>query len=154
MTNKELQDKLRKFPDDMEVKIEVDEYFYAKCASPYKVQRRPIGEEFIAIGEFGKLYIIETNMTIEEKAKLFSPYKPHEWQEGYGLFESGFVQGAEDQIKINENEMAKLNEEWKQNLAIQRAMLIDKAVAVLVDSGVFGNMDSYGAKAFREAMKE
>lgn len=39
MTNKELQDKLRKFPDDMEVKIEVDEYFYAKCASPYKVQR-------------------------------------------------------------------------------------------------------------------
>lgn len=57
MTNKELQDKLRKFPDDMEVKIEVDEYFYAKCASPYKVQRLPIGigEEFIAIGEFGKL---------------------------------------------------------------------------------------------------
>lgn len=93
-------------------------------------------------------------MTIEEKAKLFSPYKPHEWQEGYGLFESGFVQGAEDQIKINENEMAKLNEEWKQNLAIQRAMLIDKAVAVLVDSGVFGDMDSCGAKAFREAMKE
>lgn len=38
MTNKELQDKLRKFPDDMEVKIELDEYFYAKCASPYKVQ--------------------------------------------------------------------------------------------------------------------
>ena len=136
----------------MEVKIEVDEYFYAKCASPYKVQRLPIGEEFIAIGEFGKY--IETNMTIEEKAKLFSPYKPHEWQEGYGLFESGFVQGAEDQIKINENEMAKLNEEWKQNLAIQRAMLIDKAVAVLVDSGVFGNMDSYGAKAFRKAMEE
>lgn len=153
MTNKELRDKLRKFPDDMEVKIEVDEYFYAKCASPYKVQRLPIGEEFIAIGEFGKLYI-ETNMTIEEKAKLFSPYKPHEWQEGYGLFESGFVQGAEDQIKINENEMAKLNEEWKQNLAIQRAMLIDKAVAVLVESGVFGNMDSYGAKAFRKAMEE
>ena len=57
MTNKELQDKLRKFPDDMEVKIEVDEYFYAKCASPYKVQRLPIGigEAFIAIGEFGKL---------------------------------------------------------------------------------------------------
>lgn len=42
MTNKELQDKLRKFPDDMEVKIEVDEYFYAKCASPHKVQRRPL----------------------------------------------------------------------------------------------------------------
>lgn len=55
MTNKELQDKLRKFPDDMEVKIELDEYFYAKCASPYKVQRLPIGEEFIVIGEFGKL---------------------------------------------------------------------------------------------------
>ena len=55
MTNKELQDKLRKFPDDMEVKIEVDEYCYAKCASPYKVQRLPIGEEYIAIGEFGKL---------------------------------------------------------------------------------------------------
>lgn len=93
-------------------------------------------------------------MSIEEKANSSSPFELHEWQEGYGLFESGFVQGAEDQIKINENEMAKLNEEWKQNLAIQRAMLIDKAVAVLVDSGVFGNMDSYGAKAFRKAMKE
>lgn len=67
MTNKELQDKLRKFPDDMEVKIELDEYCYAKCASPYSVQHKvyckkldgdswqSIGEEFIAIGEFGKL---------------------------------------------------------------------------------------------------
>lgn len=33
-------------------------------------------------------------MTVEETASLFSPFKPHEWQEGYGLYESGFVQGA------------------------------------------------------------
>lgn len=77
MTNKELQDKLRKFPDDMEVKIEGDEYFYAKCASPYKVQRLPIGEEFIAIGgsgesvnadEFTRLW--QNNLAIEKKLKV------------------------------------------------------------------------------------
>ena len=34
-----------------------------------------------------------------------------------------------------------------------RRELIDKAVAVLVDSGVFGLKDSYGAKAFRKAME-
>lgn len=35
-----------------------------------------------------------------------------------------------------------------------RRELIDKAVAVLVDSGVFGLKDSYGAKAFKQAMEE
>ena len=35
-----------------------------------------------------------------------------------------------------------------------RRELIDKAVTVLVDSGVFGLKDSYGAKAFRKAMEE
>ena len=35
-----------------------------------------------------------------------------------------------------------------------RRKLIDKAVAVLVDSGVFGHKDSYGAKAFKQAMEE
>ena len=35
-----------------------------------------------------------------------------------------------------------------------RRELIDKAVAVLVDSGVFGHKDSYGAKAFKQAMEE
>ena len=66
----------------------------------------------------------------------------------------GFKAGAEDQMKIDTKGMAKLNEEWKQNLAIQKAMLIDKAVAVLVDSGVFGHKDSYGAKAFKQAMEK
>lgn len=66
----------------------------------------------------------------------------------------GYINGAEEQERIDTIEMAKLNEEWKQNLAIQRAMLIDKALAVLVDSGVFGHMDSYGAKAFRKAMED
>lgn len=33
-------------------------------------------------------------MTIEEKANTSSPFEPHEWQEGYGLYESGFAQGA------------------------------------------------------------
>ena len=92
--------------------------------------------------------------TIEERAKLSSPFESNEWQEGYGLYESGFIQGAEDQMKIDAKEMAKLNEEWKQELAIRRAMLIDKAVDVLVCSGVFGHKDSCGAKAFRKAMEE
>ena len=35
-----------------------------------------------------------------------------------------------------------------------RRELIDKAMAVLVDSGVFGHKDSYGAKAFKQAMEE
>ena len=35
-----------------------------------------------------------------------------------------------------------------------RRELIDKAVAVLVDSGVFELKDSYGAKAFKQAMEE
>ena len=35
-----------------------------------------------------------------------------------------------------------------------RRELIDKAVAVLVDSGVFGHKDSYGAKAFKQAIKK
>lgn len=66
----------------------------------------------------------------------------------------GYIQGAEDQMRIDATEMARLNEEWKQNLAIQRAMLIDKAVEVLVDSGFFGCKDSYGAKSFKKAMEE
>ena len=35
-----------------------------------------------------------------------------------------------------------------------RRELIDKAVTVLVDSGVFGHKDSYGAKAFRKMMEK
>ena len=35
-----------------------------------------------------------------------------------------------------------------------RRELIDKVVVVLVDSGVFGHKDSYGAKAFKQAMEE
>lgn len=35
-----------------------------------------------------------------------------------------------------------------------RQELIDKAVAVLVDSGVFGHKDSYGAKAFKQAIEK
>ena len=35
-----------------------------------------------------------------------------------------------------------------------RRELIDKAVAVLVDSGVFGHKDSYGAKVFKQAIEE
>ena len=34
-------------------------------------------------------------MTPKKKAKLSSPFKPHEWQEGYGIYENGFVKGAE-----------------------------------------------------------
>lgn len=92
--------------------------------------------------------------TLEERANSSSPFEPHEWQEGYGLYESGFVQGAEDQMKIDANEMAKLNEEWKQNLATQRAMLIDKAVAFLVDNRFFDHKDSRCAKAFRKTMEK
>ena len=47
-------------------------------------------------------------MSIEEKANSSSPFELHEWQEGYGLYESGFVQGAkwmfEKAVKwLNEN---------------------------------------------------
>lgn len=97
--------------------------------------------------------------TIEERAKDFAGYNNPSSQDivttarMIGKYE-GFKAGAEDQVKIDANEMSKLNEEWKQNLATQRAMLIDKAVAVLVDSGVFEHKDSCGAKAFRQAMEK
>ena len=97
--------------------------------------------------------------TIEERAKDFAGYNNPSSQDivttaiMIGKYE-GFQAGAEDQMKIDTKGMAKLNEEWKQNLAIQKAMLIDKAVAVLVDSGVFGHNDSCGAKAFRKAMEK
>lgn len=29
-------------------------------------------------------------MTPKKKAKLSSPFKPHEWQEVYGIYENGF----------------------------------------------------------------
>ena len=35
-----------------------------------------------------------------------------------------------------------------------RRELIDKAVTVIFNSGVFGHKDSYGAKAFRKMMEE
>lgn len=66
-------------------------------------------------------------MTIEEKAKEY---------------ESNI--GSQDYVPIEIEEAFKAGAEW----------MIEKAVAVLVDSGVFGNMDSYGAKAFRKAMEE
>lgn len=99
--------------------------------------------------------------TLAERAKEYEP-DPIDANEivpvrfGYIVtrVRQGYFQGAEDQQKIDADEMARLNEEWKQNLAVQRAMLIDKAVSVLVDSGVFGHRDSYGAKAFRKAMEE
>lgn len=99
--------------------------------------------------------------TLEERAKEYEP-DPIDEDEilpvrvGYIVKKArfGYINGAEDQMKIDANEMSKLNEEWKQNLATQRAMLIDKAVAVLVDIGVFGHKDSCGAKAFRQAIEK
>lgn len=40
---------------------------------------------------------------------------------------------SREQLKMHLDEMRKLNEEWKDNLAIQRAMLIDKACKVIDD---------------------
>ena len=99
--------------------------------------------------------------TLAERAKEYEPDPIDEAEilpvrVGYMVdkVRFGYINGAKEQERIDTIEMAKLNEELKLNLAIQRAMLIDKAVAVLVDSGVFGNMDSYGAKAFRKSMEE
>lgn len=68
-------------------------------------------------------------MAIEEKANSSSPFEPHEWQEGYGLYESGFVQGAK----------------W----------MIDKALDWIGDNVV---VDKFGrpldVENFRKAMEE
>ena len=40
-------------------------------------------------------------MTPKKKAKLSSPFKPHEWQEGYDLYENGFIKGAEWMLEKN-----------------------------------------------------
>ena len=53
-------------------------------------------------------------MTIEERAKLSSPFESNEWQEGYGLYESGFVQGAKEQKAIDEEVRLKKSDSMTQ----------------------------------------
>lgn len=68
-------------------------------------------------------------MTIEEKAKKESPYTKNTWQEGYYLWESGFLKGAN----------------W----------MLEKAMTLIEDSVVF---DKFGrpvkSETFRKAMEE
>lgn len=68
-------------------------------------------------------------MTPKKKAKLSSPFKPHEWQEGYELYETGFVQGAE----------------W----------MLEKAMALIEDSEVFDKVGRpVKSETFRKALEE
>ena len=120
-------------------------------------------------------------MTIEEKARLNLQYEKDFL--GHDLSEDmvcrAYLKGATEQKAIDEEVRLKKCDDMTQaehdrevafaewyhkngngtptySDAIEwaRRELIDKAVAVLVDSGVFGHKDSYGAKAFKQAMEE
>ena len=95
------------------------------------------------------------------------------------IYEEGYIAGANTQKEIDEevrlkkcddmtqaeydrevafadwyNKNGKGTPTYSDAIEWARRELIDKAVAVLVDSGVFGHKDSYGAKAFKQAMEE
>ena len=113
-------------------------------------------------------------MTIEERAKEYAP-DPFL----AALERKAYIAGSTEQKAIDEEVRLKkcddmTEAEYEREVAFAewyhkngkgtptysdaiewaRRELIDKAVAVLVDSGVFGHKDSYGAKAFKQAMEE
>lgn len=112
--------------------------------------------------------------TIEERAKEYAP-DPFL----AALERKAYIAGATEQKEIDEEVRLKkcdymTEAEYEREVAFAdwynkngkgtptfsdaiewaRRELIDKAVAVLVDSGVFDLKDSYGAKAFKQAMEE
>ena len=119
-------------------------------------------------------------MTIEERADAYVGH-PEEIDEftSATIKRGAYIRGAKEQKAIDDEMLLKkwddmTEAEYKREIAFvdwylkngkgaptysdaiewARRELIDKAVAVLVDSGVFGLKDSYGAKAFRKAMEE
>ena len=119
-------------------------------------------------------------MTIEERADAYVGH-PEEIDEftTETIKREAYIRGAKEQKAIDEEVRLKKSDsmtqaEYDREVAFAewynkngkgtptysdaiewaRRELIDKAVAVLVDSGIFGLKDSYGAKAFRKAMEE
>ena len=119
-------------------------------------------------------------MTIEERADAYVGH-PEEIDEftSETIKRDAYIRGAKEQKAIDEEVRLKkcddmTEAEYNREIAFvdwylkngkgtptysdaiewARRELIDKAVAVLIDSGVFGLKDSYGAKAFRKAMEE
>lgn len=66
----------------------------------------------------------------------------------------GYLYGIRDQMEIDTEEMRLLNEEWEQNLAMQRAMLIDKACAWLEEFNAINPVedDDISIESFRRDM--
>ena len=119
-------------------------------------------------------------MTIEERADAYVGH-PEEIDEftSATIKRDAYIRGAKEQKAIDDEVRLKkcddmTEAEYEREVAFAewynkngkgtptysdaiewaRRELIDKAVAVLVDSGVFGHKDRYGAKAFRKAMEE
>lgn len=119
-------------------------------------------------------------MTIEERADAYVGH-PEEIDEftSETIKRRAYIRGAKEQRAIDEEVRLKKSDsmtqaEYDREVAFAdwynkngkgtptysdaiewaRRELIDKAVSVLVDSGIFGLKDSYGAKAFRKAMEE
>ena len=119
-------------------------------------------------------------MTIEERADAYVGH-PEEIDEftSATIKRDAYIRGAKEQKAIDEEVRLKkcddmTEAEYNRETAFvdwylkngkgtptysdaiewSRRELIDKAVTVLVDSGVFGHKDSYGAKAFRKMMEK
>lgn len=73
--------------------------------------------------------------------------------QGDSVYALGYKDGATEQKAIDDKEyteeMHRLNEEWEENLVIQRKMLINKAVA-----WVDHNVGTLTAIALRKVMEE
>ena len=89
--------------------------------------------------------------TIEEINKI-CPYKSNEWQQGYSIWQSGFIEGEkigiEEQKQIDD---ANLQERFEKVLNGQKWDLIDRACEWLKARNVLTDASLEG---FRKAMEE
>lgn len=99
--------------------------------------------------------------TIEERAELNLQYEKDFC--GYNVSDNmvkrAYLKGATEQKAIDEKEyteeMRKLNEEWKENLEIQRKMLIDKACEYFADwMRRHNDYAQFAVDGLRKAMEE
>lgn len=88
-------------------------------------------------------------MTFEERAKEYCHREKVENVDCLHAYIFGAVEQQAIDAEIYTEEMRKLNEEWKENLEIQRKMLIDNAV-----KWVDENVGTLTAIALRKAMGE
>lgn len=91
-------------------------------------------------------------MKTVEEINAISPFKSNEWQQGYGIWESGFIEGerigAEEQKAIDNSQ---LPNRYEKALNKQKQILIDKACEWLKARCVLRDVS---IERFRQEMEE